>query len=257
MEEVVQVFSTLGLQNQRAKKVVALAKAWVQDVPRRGRRWRRLHYPTKGDGSDVGREEAVGDEDDESESEDDEKREAEGVNKTKGNKRVAWEVGRLPGVGSYAIDSWRIFCRDELRGLPHGLPSLEELTDVSETEAREGHADRNQLADINPVADNHPPEEHAETDELKPEKVNQKLKEELSKEWTRVLPLDKELRAYLRWRWLRLGYIWDPVTGSRERASAEMIIEAEKGGVIVEEGGRVMVEGMRGDDSVAAAEAHQ
>lgn len=239
--EVVQIFSTLGLQNQRAKKVVALAKAWVEDTPRKGRRWRRLHYPTKGDGADVGREEVLGDEDDENDNEDDEKRE-EGENKTKGNERVAWEVGRLPGVGSYAIDSWRIFCRDELRGLPHGLPSLDELTDASQTEAREeGHADNKKHAN------SHQSPQPEKPNETPQEKVNKTLKDELSKEWTRVLPLDKELRAYLRWRWLRVGYIWDPVTGAREPATAEMIKEAERGGVVVEEEGRVVVEGVEAE----------
>ena len=223
IEDVVQVFSTLGLQNQRAKKVVALARAWVEDVPRKGRRWRRLHYPKKGDGADVGREEVLGDEDDESESEseDDGKKQEKEVNGDKRNIRVAWEVARLPGVGSYAIDSWRIFCRDELRGLPYGLPSLDELTDDC------SHADK-----AEPATSHQPPHQ-----------PNRILKQELSKEWTRVLPLDKELRAYLRWRWLRVGYTWDPVTGTRERASAEMMKEAAMGGVVVEVGGRGVVEG--------------
>ncbi|KAG6994151.1 hypothetical protein G7Y79_00046g082020 [Physcia stellaris] len=211
IEEVVQVFSTLGLQNQRAKKVVALAKAWVENMPRRGRRWRRLHYPRKGDGADVGRDEVLGDEDDNNTSEDYEKREQVEENKVKGNKRIAWEVGRLPGVGSYAIDSWRIFCRDELRGLPHGLPPLDELTHASQIEA---HADSHQSPQSEKTTQN---------------KANKTLKSELSKEWTRVLPQDKELRAYLRWRWLRVGYIWDPDTGARERASVEVIREAERG----------------------------
>ncbi|KAL8791733.1 MAG: hypothetical protein Q9195_005671 [Heterodermia aff. obscurata] len=150
--DIVSIFSTLGLQNQRARKVVQLAKAWVADPPVKGRRWRRLGYPSPGDGRDIKSSEgAIGDED----------------------QRVAWEVGNLPGVGRYAIDSWRIFCRDRLRG--------------NSDEEEEG-------------------------------------------EWTRVLPLDKELRAYLRWRWLRLGWEWDPGSGERVRATEEVMRGVERGG---------------------------
>ena len=35
-------------------------------------------------------------------------------------------------------------------------------------------------------------------------------------EWMRVLPEDKELRAYLRWLWMQEGWDWDPRTGERE-----------------------------------------
>ncbi|KAI5853906.1 DNA glycosylase [Tricharina praecox] len=30
--------------------------------------------------------------------------------------KMKWEIAHLPGVGAYALDSWRIFCRDALRG---------------------------------------------------------------------------------------------------------------------------------------------
>ncbi|KAL8936944.1 MAG: hypothetical protein Q9216_004675 [Gyalolechia sp. 2 TL-2023] len=178
LPDVVAFFQNLGLQNQRAKKCIALAKAWLVDQPAKGKRWRRLHYPKVGDGKDIkGNEEPI-----EDESEDG---------------RVAWEVGHLPGIGAYGIDSWRIFCRDELRGLGNAaLPALpadgnEELRRETETE-------------------------------------------EIGKEWTRVLPLDKELRAYLRWRWLRLGWEWDPKTGERKRAEEKVVEGARGGGVICE-----------------------
>ena len=166
-EDVVEIIQHLGLQNQRAKKCINLARVWCERLPEKERRYRLLHYPNHGDGKDI-RPDEVLDEDDE---------------------RVAWEVGQLPGIGAYAIDSWRIFCRDELRGLPHGLP----------------------------------------------ESMTEKDKEaELQKEWTRVVPTDKELRAYLRWRWLRNGWVWDPLTGKREVASEEAMREAGQGGVIYE-----------------------
>ncbi|EFX05821.1 pre-mRNA splicing factor [Grosmannia clavigera kw1407] len=34
-------------------------------------------------------------------------------------------------------------------------------------------------------------------------------------EWMRVLPRDKELRACLRWMWMKEGWDWDPRTGNR------------------------------------------
>ena len=167
LDDVVDIIQCLGLQNQRAATCINLAKAWLERPPERGKRYRVLHYPKKGDGRDIQTGEII-DEDDE---------------------RIGWEIGQLPGVGAYAIDSWRIFCRDELRDLPSGLPK--ELT----AEAIE-----------------------ADTE----------------KEWARVLPLDKELRAYLRWRWLRNGWEWDPVTGERKRADVDVMAKADKGGVMYE-----------------------
>lgn len=35
-------------------------------------------------------------------------------------------------------------------------------------------------------------------------------------EWMRVLPQDKELRACLRWLWMKEGWLWDPQTGEKE-----------------------------------------
>ena len=95
LEDVVVIIHKLGFQNQRARKCIALARAWLQHAPRRGMRYRRLNYPRKGDGRDIGVDEAVEDDD----------------------TRIAWEVAGLPGIGAYSIDSWRIFCRDKLRGL--------------------------------------------------------------------------------------------------------------------------------------------
>ncbi|KAL8725601.1 MAG: hypothetical protein Q9181_006355 [Wetmoreana brouardii] len=140
-EEVVGFFQNLGLQNQRPKKCVALAKAWLEHPPAKGKRWRRLHYPNLGDGKDIkGNEEPIADETEDA--------------------RVAWEVGHLPGIGAYGIDSWRIFCRDELHGI--GTAALPGLP--------------------------------ADGDEESRKKVEEM---EMKREWTRVLPMDKELRAYL------------------------------------------------------------
>ena len=64
-----------------------------------------------------------------------------------------WEIAHLPGVGPYALDSFRIFHRDEMRGL-------------AEDWLGKG----------------------AEGKDFEPE-------------WKRVVPLDKELKAYVNWRW--------------------------------------------------------
>ncbi|KAL8724134.1 MAG: hypothetical protein Q9166_008121 [cf. Caloplaca sp. 2 TL-2023] len=178
LSEVVGFFQNLGLQNQRAKKCIALAKVWLQHPPSKEKRWRRLHYPNLEDGKDIkSSEEPIADETDDT--------------------RVAWEVGHLPGIGAYGIDSWRIFCRDELRGL--GTAALPELP--------------------------------ADGDEESMRKI---VDEEMGKEWARVLPMDKELRAYLRWRWLRLGWEWDPKTAERRKAEEKTVRKAESGGVICE-----------------------
>ena len=137
---------------------MGLAKTWLLKPPTKGKRYRCLHYPCRGNGTDVKADECLPDESEDS--------------------RVGWEVAHLPGIGVYGLDSWRIFCRDALRGL-------------EDRKKEEG-------------------------------------------EWTRVLPLDKELRAYLRWRWLRLGWIWDPITGKREEAGDEKLREVGQGGITVE-----------------------
>ncbi|KAG5936588.1 hypothetical protein E4U53_000190 [Claviceps sorghi] len=45
---------------------------------------------------------------------------------------------------------------------------------------------------------------------------------EFQPEWMRVMPQDKELRAYLRWMWMREGWEWDPVTGERRVLRPEL-----------------------------------
>ena len=178
--DVIDIFQHLGLQNQRAKRVIALAKAWEANPPTKGRRWKRLNYPKVGDGKDIKlSEDPIGDDVEDG--------------------RTAWEIGHLPGTGAYAMDSWRIFCRDDLREIP--VLSAAAPAEISEV-VRE---------------------------------------EEMRGEWAKVLPADKELRAYLRWRWLRLGWEWDPLTGERKRATEDVMRTAREGGVVVEgdEGGRL------------------
>lgn len=169
---LVSAIHCLGFQNQRAKKCIDLAQRWLAQPPAKGRRYRKLHYPNKSDGRDVGADEFISDDD----------------------PRVAWEVAHLPGVGAYSLDSWRIFCRDELRDL---------ATDWTGTAS------------------------------TSPDYVA---------EWKSVLPMDKELRAYLTWMWLKEGWVWDRHSGDLTRASAKTMRAAHRGGVAVEEDGNWVLE---------------
>lgn len=162
--DVTAIIHELGFQNQRAKKCIAMAKMWVRDPPVKGRRWRKLGYPMKSDGKDVKEGEVLDDEDE----------------------RVAWEISHLPGLGPYSHDSWRMFCRDQLRTLSSGYDG-----------------------------------EDAET--------------QFEPEWKRVLPADKELRAWMTWMWMKEGWMWNKETGERTKASDElMALAREQGNVVLE-----------------------
>ncbi|OAA73249.1 pre-mRNA splicing factor [Cordyceps fumosorosea ARSEF 2679] len=89
-----------------------------------------------------------------------------------------WEIGHMT-QGAYAIDSWRIFCRDVLLG---------------------------KAKDWN----------------------GKGAQGEFQPEWMRVLPADKELRAFLRWMWMREGWEWDPATGDRAVLREEMYRAVEE-----------------------------
>ncbi|KAI1260101.1 DNA glycosylase [Xylariaceae sp. FL1019] len=71
------------------------ARRWMEDPPRNGIRYGVKNYPRLRDGADVKAGEVleIGD-----------------------TRASAWEIGHGITNGPYAIDSWRIFCRDVLRG---------------------------------------------------------------------------------------------------------------------------------------------
>jgi endonuclease III len=173
--DVTEIIKRLGFQNQRARKIVAFAKTWDERPPVRGKRYRKVDYPCRGDGRDVKADEVLGEDDG----------------------RVAWEIAHLPGCGAYSVDSWRMFCRDTLL------------------------------------------EKDPEGDDSEPE-------------WKRVLPTDKELRAWMTWMWLKEGWVWDKETGKRTRASEELMEMARGGGVVVEEKGEsvLSVQQMVGGEEV-------
>lgn len=148
--DLVELIRPLGLQSIRARRFLSFAQEWVRHPPTKHRRYRKLHYPVQGCGRDVGPKEVL----------------------TEDDPREGWEVAHLPGIGPYALDSFRIFHRDMLRGL---------ATDWKGTGAPLG----------------------------------------FEPEWKRVVPLDKELKAYIRWMWLKEGWIWNPATGERVTAPTE------------------------------------
>ncbi|ORY10509.1 DNA glycosylase, partial [Clohesyomyces aquaticus] len=124
VDDLVSMIYTLGL-HKRAHTLISLATIWLLSPPSPDRR-----YPLrKGTQS-----QPLLEPDDEGEG---------------------WEVAHLPGLGQYAMDSYRIFFRDRLRG-------------------HEGCEDK----DFEP-------------------------------EWKNVVPRDKDLRAYLVWRWREEGWKWD------------------------------------------------
>lgn len=170
----------LGLQTQRSKRLILISKAWCEQPPVAGRRWRTLHYPAKGDGKGF--------------------KKADVVEEDAQDCAGALEIGAIPGCGPYAWDSWRIFCRDVLRGV------AEDYNGKGAVAGTEGEGEEEEAVPFEP-------------------------------EWKRVLPLDKELRATLRWMWLREGWIWDHETGERRRASEEEMERARLGEMEVPDAG--------------------
>lgn len=151
--ELLAMIHHLGLSSHRVSIIKKYARLFLEAPPKAGVRYRVKNYdrrdmspPPRDLGSDS--EGSVAD---------------EGL---LGNERLdpeTWEIGHMT-KGKYAIDSWRIFCRDKLLG--------------------------------------------------RAEDWNGKGREpEFQPEWMRARPQDKELRACLRWMWMREGWEWDPVTG--------------------------------------------
>lgn len=168
-EEIVPIIRHLGLQNQRATTYQTYAQIWRADPPARGKRYAVRGYPTKSSGRNILKDEVLSDDDG----------------------REAWEIGHMT-QGPYALDSWRIFCRDKLRGVAQGWNG----------EGTEGG---------------------------------------FQPEWMRVVPEDKELRAFLRWMWLKEGFEWDPFTGEKEVAGENLIRAAIEGRIAWDDKGGMRV----------------
>lgn len=124
----------------------------------------------------------------------------------------AWEVGHLV-KGAYALDSWRTFCRDALLGRAGGWNG-------------EGTGEGFQ------------PEWYVR-DVLLFCVGGMDFADMLFR--MRVLPKDKELRACLRWMWMREGWWWNAETGEREILREEMRRAVEEGRVGYDDQGRLVI----------------
>lgn len=128
----------LGLHHTRAGRLIQMGKTWMEQPPTPGMGTAKPNYPAR-DTHPFSFPCPLG--------------EDGGLPKLGVEKNCIWEIAHLPGVGAYALDSWRIFCLDQFRNGAAG------------TCKKEGE------------------------------------------EWMRVVPKDKELRAYLRWRWAKEGWV--------------------------------------------------
>lgn len=169
LEEIVPIIRHLGLQNQRANTYQMYAKIWLENPPTKGKRYPVRGYPNPESARDVKKGEILDDDDE----------------------RHAWEIGHMT-QGPYAVDSWRIFCRDRLRG-------------EADSWNGEGRG------------------------------------EGFQPEWMRVLPQDKELRAYLRWMWLKEGFEWHPFSGEKEVARPELMRAAIEGRIAWDDQGGMQI----------------
>ncbi|KAG4028520.1 hypothetical protein MFRU_021g01080 [Monilinia fructicola] len=171
-EDIVSVIRHLGLQNQRAATYQTYAKIFCENPPLKGKRYAVHDYPAKGLGRDAKKGEVLPEESVDS--------------------RMAWEIGHMT-QGPYALDSWRIFCRDILLGKAQGWNG-------------EGNDE-----------------------------------EGFQPEWMRVVPEDKELRAFLRWMWLKEGFEWDPFTGEKEVAGKDLLRAAMEGRIAWDDAGGMRI----------------
>jgi hypothetical protein len=145
---IIEMIRHLGLANHRVALIQKYARGFLDNPPAAGKLCRVKKYDCR----DVEFPSVSGDY-------------ASSGDKSDDQDLEAWEIGHLT-QGKYAIDSWRIFCRDELLGRAEDWKG----------KGREP---------------------------------------EFQPEWMRVRPDDKELRAYLRWMWMKEGWEWDPITGDR------------------------------------------
>lgn len=189
----------LGLSNQRTKTIQKYARTWLERPPSRDVRYGVKDYPQKGDGKGVRAGEMFGPEDHSGTdkvvgvvgSPDSSKENDPQAKTTARGHGTAWEIGHLT-TGRYALDSWRIFCRDVLLGRAQDWKGK----------------------GCDPA---------------------------FQPEWMRVLPEDKELRACLRWMWMKEGWEWDPKTGEKTPLREEMRRAVDEGRVAYDNQGQLQI----------------
>ncbi|KAI2464371.1 DNA glycosylase [Annulohypoxylon bovei var. microspora] len=90
--DIIVMIKHLGLATTRAAAIQKYARIWVDNPPQAGVRYDVKNYSESGDGVDIQMGEILS---------------------SDGTGPSAWEIGHMT-QGRYAIDSWRIFCRDVL-----------------------------------------------------------------------------------------------------------------------------------------------
>ncbi|OTA89707.1 hypothetical protein M434DRAFT_78939 [Hypoxylon sp. CO27-5] len=93
-DDIVATIKHLGLSAVRAAAIQKYARIWLENPPQAGIRYGVKNYPRAGAGADIHVGEVLSPDD---------------------PRASAWEIGHMT-QGRYAIDSWRIFCRDVLLG---------------------------------------------------------------------------------------------------------------------------------------------
>ncbi|KAH8910786.1 hypothetical protein BR93DRAFT_923503 [Coniochaeta sp. PMI_546] len=214
--ELVPMIAHLGLPARRCAAIGKYAKIWTERPPVPGVKHVVRGYPRQnacpmddverqGEGDDEEREDKAGEEE---ETVGVRQAEESGSRSTSVTPETAkrsksklnsseWEIGHLT-QGQYAIDSWRIFCRDIFLG---------------KSDSWMGPPGRLGSGNVEP----------------------------LEPEWMRVLPEDKELRACLRWMWMREGFEWDPLNGSKSPLREEMRMAVENGRIKYDEKGELVI----------------
>lgn len=149
VDQLTDMIRHLGLAVIRVGNIQKYARCFVENPPRPGMCYRVRNYDRR---EEAGRQSWLDD--------------PGGSGGPTSDDTEAWEIWTCNG--KYAIDSWRVYCRDEMLG--------------------------------------------------RAEDWNGACREpEFQPEWMRVMAQDKELRAYLRWMWMREGWEWDPTTGRAVR----------------------------------------
>lgn len=201
MEVLRELLRPIGLFNVRAKRLVEFARVWEQAPPEEGRVYRPRG---KGYGrGGVGGKRKVG------------RDEHEDVEGNGGDEsEEGWEIAHLPGVGPYALDSWRIFGRDVLLGKhsEYGRHSTNSADGDGESDDPKKESDEPKKESAEPKKESSESKKEPKGAEAEEGKEEEKEEEE---EWKRVVPEDKDLRAWMIWRWRKEGFAYDVLTGRK------------------------------------------
>jgi len=205
--EIELMIRHLGLSNNRTATIQKYARLWEENPPQPGVRYGVKNYPKQGDGKDVraGKRLEAGD-----------------------VSEAAWEIGHMT-QGRYAIDSWRIFCRDVFMGR---ASNNDQGVDSVDDEGLGGSIENGTKRQR---------KKKKKTMTRRTSKRAKQAKQGFQPEWMRVLPEDKELRAYLRWMWMREGWEWDPHTGERVVLSREMHDAVQERRVVWDNSGKLVI----------------